>query len=430
MTAAKRTAPGRIVPLGWGEGDESAEGALGRGAVGCSSSAPGPTQTPGTETRPRLRPRRRAGLALAGAVAVVLALVLILPRLLLVGAAPEDEVREYLDALVAADVTTLREHLATTAEASDAALTQEVLLAAEDRVTDYSIDAVERAGQQVTVTATLRSGATSQQSTFTVLPESGSSFAPATWRLEAIPTDVFAVSIPGHAEALLVNGVAFPLSALPTRSTDYDQRVMSLALLPGTYELTLPESGELLVPMPEQVAVPLPGGELRQAGAVLGYDLSETGRDLVTAQIDELLEDCAAATTDAPPDCPFAAAELSVDGSPVNDGEAAEGTWEVTAPAEYEIERWVSATWSVESELGQATFTPTPTPDGSTAPPQQINFLIDGVTWLSPTGELQTDLRSGQSIVAVGCADSRTGLVVPAGPVSEGDAASACEDVV
>src|SRR5699024_8260349 len=140
-----------------------------------------PPQRPGgTPVNPAPEPgrsRSRPRLELLGALAVLLALVLLLPRLLVGGAGPEQIVRAHLDALVAGDVTTVREHLDTSQEASDAALTPAVLHAAEQRVTGYTIDDVQQSGRRATVTATLHLGSTSQQATYTVSADPAGPFA-------------------------------------------------------------------------------------------------------------------------------------------------------------------------------------------------------------------------------------------------------------
>lgn len=406
MPPAKSTPTGRTLPLGWSGTAASAEDRLGGAPVEAGGTGP-------ESGRSRRRPR----LLLAAAIAMVLALVLVLPRLLVGGPGPEELVREHLDALVTADIATVREHLDTGQEASDAAMTAAILRAAEERVTGYAIDAVEQHGEQAEVTATLRTASTSQKATFTAHSESAGPFSRTRWMLDPVPSAVVTVTVPGRADVLRINGVEMPLDELPTRATSHDQQVVSLRLLPGTYALEVNGAGELLDPAVETLVVPAPGSTLHHAGTVVGYDLDDEGRSQVRARILEVLEDCTEATVAIPVSCPFSALDLSP---------GTEGTWEVTPPAEFRFDRHIGETWNIASSRGRADFTPAPTSDGQTPPPRQITFFLAATAEIDPSGQLQTSVRPGTISVMVGCESGGNGE--GADPSDESSAPSCTDD--
>lgn len=418
MKASKHAVTGRTLPLGWAqpEGEPLAQ------------HGPAPGEAPATEPLGSTgqcrdagqgsgRRVRRPGLALTGAIGAVLVLVLVLPRLLLGSASPEDPVREYLDALVAGDAATVREHLTDPAEASDAALTEDVLGAATDRITSYTIDAIRTDGRQAAVTASLRSGESVQQVSYTVRSQAMSSFVPSTWELLPVAAAEFVVTVPEGVQELLINAVPVAIAGQPSRQGMYGQQLLTLRLLPGSYDLVLPGRSSQLIPVTVEVSVPVHAGELRRAGAVMGYELSARGHAEVAAQVDEILEQCATATTATPPDCPFFAPGDSRPEGPVEASDAggpaaspaSPGTWQITAPSNYQIERWIGASWTIGSDTGQAVFTPAPGADGSAAPPQIIHFLIDGIALLDPSGELRTELSQSVILNIVTCVDAEDG---------------------
>ena len=446
MKASTPAPTGRTLPLGWTqpEGDLPASHgpAAGEGPAAELGGATGPggatalvsTTDPGSGRR-----ARRRGFALAGAVCAVLALVLVLPRLLLGGASPEDPVRDYLDALVAGDVVTVREHLTDSAETSDAALTSEVLRAARHRITSYTIDTVQIEGGQAMVTASLSSGTGVQQAAFTVRSQAPSSFAPATWELLPVAAPEFVVTVPEGVQELLINAVPIPLSGQPSREGMYGQQLLTLRLLPGSYELELPARSERLIPVVEDVSISMQTDELRRAGAVLGYELSTQGREEVTAQVDAVLEECAATTTAAPPNCPFFAFTDSRPGGPVEGSDdsgvaepsaapsAAPGTWQVTAPSNYRIERWISASWSITSDTGYAVFTAAPGADGSAGTSQIVPFIIDGIALLDPSGELHLELSQSYVLNLVTCVEVEEGSRETITWPLEGESVAVCQ---
>lgn len=443
MKASKHAVTGRALPLGWpqpeseplaqhgpatgeapstGPASSSGQDSSGHGSSGHGSSGQGGDAGHGSD---RWVPR--PGLALAGAIGAVLILVLVLPRLLLGSASPEDPVREYLDALVAGDAVTVREHLTDPAGASDVALTTEVLSAAEDRIISYTIDALRTDGRQAVVTASLSSGESVQQASFTVRSRAASSFVASTWELLPVAAAEFVVTVPEGVQELLINAVPVAISGQPIRQGMYDQQVLTLRLLPGSYDLELPGRNPRLVPVTEKVSVPVHSGELRRAGAVMGYELSALGHAEVTAQVDEILEECATATTATPPDCPFFAASDSRPGG-ADVSPASQGTWQVTAPSSYWIERWISASWSIGSDIGQAVFTPAPGADGSAVPPQSIPFLIDGIALLEPSGELSVELSQSVTLSIVACVDVEDGNRTTVTWPIEGESFVVCQD--
>ena len=436
MKASTPAPTGRTLPLGWTQPEGELPAFHGPAAGEGPAAEPGgatelvSTTDPGSDRR-----AHRRGLALAGAVCVVLALVLVLPRLLLGGASPEDPVRDYLDALVAGDVVTVREHLTDSAETSDAALTAEVLRAATHRITSYTIDTVQIEGGQAMVTASLSSGTGVQQAAFTVRSQAPSSFAPATWELLPVAAPEFVVTVPEGVQELLINAVPIPLSGQPSREGMFGQQLLTLRLLPGSYELELPARSERLIPVVEDVSISMQTDELRRAGAVLGYELSPRGREEVTAQVDAVLEECAASTTAAPPDCPFFAFTDSRPGGPAEESDvggaagpsAAPGTWQVTAPSNYRIERWISASWSITSDTGYAVFTSAPGADGSAGTSQIVPFIIDGIALLDPSGELHLELSQSYVLNLVTCVEVEEGSRETITWPLEGESVAVCQ---
>ncbi|GAA4521222.1 hypothetical protein GCM10023160_07810 [Brachybacterium paraconglomeratum] len=437
MNASTPAPTGRTLPLGWTqpEGEPPAQHAPATG--GAPALDLGGVRGLGGATPPDSGRRlRRPGLALAGAIGVVLALVLVLPGLLLGGGSPEDPVREYLDALVAGDVTTVREHLAASEETSDIALTHEVLAAATDRISSYTIDTVHTGGGQATVTASLVSSTGIQQASFTVRSQAASSFSPAAWELVPVAATEFVITVPEGVQELLINAVPIPLSGQPSREGMYGQQLLVLRLLPARYDLELPARSERLTPAVETVSIPMQTDQLRRAGVVLGYELSTQGREDVTAQVDAILGECAAATTAAPPDCPFYAFTDSRPGGPAEGSHAVgaaesfaeSGTWQVTAPSTYQIERWISASWSVTSDTGYAVFTAAPGADGSAGTSQIVPFVIDGITVLDPSGQLHVVLSQSFVLNPVTCIDVEDGSRTTALWPVEGESVGACQD--
>lgn len=352
MTPDQSAPTGRTLSLGWSGAEAS------------------PPQRPGgTPADPAPEPRRsrsRTRLALLGALAVLLALVLLLPRLLVGGAGPEEIVREHLDALVAGDVTTVREHLDTRRDASDAALNTAVLRAAEQRVTDFTIDDVRQSGHRATVTATLHLGSSSQQATYAVSADPGGPFARPRWSLDPVPSAVYTVTVPDRAEELLINGVELSLTELSARPTDYDQQVISLRLLPGSYALTLPDGDELLDPAVETLEVPAPGHTAQRAGAVVAYELSDEGRSQVRARTDAGLAECAASRGEAAP------------------------ARTLPPSAALEITYHVGTTWNIMSTPGPTDSTADRGSEGFDAR-QEFPFVLRG-TVVYADGELRTTL--------------------------------------
>ncbi|MGO1226997.1 MAG: hypothetical protein ACTH6N_00435 [Brachybacterium tyrofermentans] len=437
MKESKSAPTGRTLPLGWTrpEGEPAALRGPGTGEIPATGTGGGTGRVSAADPGSGRRTRRR-GVALAGAICAVLVLVLVLPRLLIGGASPEDPVRAFLDALVAGDVATVREHLADSAETSDIALTEEVLRAATDRITSYTIDAVETGGGQATVTASLSSGTSVEQASFTVRSQATSSFAPATWELVPVVATEFVVTVPEGVRELLINAVPIPLSGQPSREGMYGQQLLILRLLPGSYELGLPARSERLFPVVEKVSIPMQREQLRRAGAVLGYELSTQGFEEVTAQVEATLEKCAAATVAAPPECPFFAftddrPDGPVGSAGVMDAEepsAVPGTWQVTSPSSYQIDRWISASWNITSDTGYAVFTSAPGADGSAGTSQIVPFVIDGIVVLDPSGELHIALSQGLLLNIVTCIDVDDGSRETVTWPLEGESVAVCQD--
>src|SRR5699024_10269925 len=133
--------------------------------------------------------------------------------------------------------------------------------------------------------------------------------------------------VPFGTEQILINGVLVTLAEEDVAEMTYHLPTLALQLLPGTYEITLPDGGPLLEAVSSEITVPLYLGHSRSTATPVHYELSEKGRAEAAAQLEDLLADCARDTTARPEDCPFAApsADDSWPRQPVR------GTWTLTA---------------------------------------------------------------------------------------------------
>lgn len=258
-------------------------------------SASGSGGTPGQPERPG-SPRRRM-LAIVAALALIIGAVLVLPSFVFVDS-PERAAREYLDALVEGDVEVLAAHSESLRGATGATLAGPIYQAAQDRVTSYRIDAVEASQTAATVQVTLDDGTEQKQTELSLTAHSAEPFAPVDWRVDPIPLTSALVTYPLGTLEIQVNGVALPIADLTPQIDDMGQPTVAIALLPGTYEIAMPDAGEYLDPITASVTAP---AQLTIAGPRRGetsYGLSELGHQYVIDEVVRQLEECLSTNAD------------------------------------------------------------------------------------------------------------------------------------
>ncbi|WP_114853284.1 hypothetical protein [Brachybacterium sp. YJGR34] len=374
MSPSPRSQAARTLPRGW------------------SAAQPGTAElrAPLAEPPPAAAGRSRAArpaIALLGSLALLLALVTILPRVLMTGGGPEQAVRDYLDALVAGDAQVVRAHLEARDRASSAAITDEILAGATERVIDYRITAVERSGDAAVVTALLETGTAARTSTFTLTARSAGSFSPVTWELDPVIMPLQVVLTPTAPEELIINGVTLPVADLAGFGSGYGRSGVLLQLPPGAYVLSLPEADALRTPVPARLEVPPTLEHGRHVETTLSYDLSASGRKEVIADLEAQLEECARSTSPQPVGCPFGVVDEQ--GAVIRAGE---GTWTVTPPDTYRFTPWVADAWSVAGEDGRAVFTPKSASAGEEVEARIVTFPIGAVSRPDGGGALRTEL--------------------------------------
>lgn len=373
MGAKKRSgAPARSIALGWESSEEASAptaapvpGAVrdrGPGGVGlvpptgADEVPPSPSPGPGPQTPARSWRWLRIVTAIALVLAVTAAMVQLVNRL-----GPDDVVREYLEAIVAADAATLRAHRASSTDGetgaegvSDIALVDEVLTRAAQRVTGYTIESVELSQGQAEVEATLHSELGDSSVTVNLQSADSGPFSTVTWQLQPVALPEIELEVPGGVEQILVNGVALDVSALSERdSSPVHQRVL-LSVLPGIYEITLPEpdeGGELIETGEDSVTVPVRLDQWRSPPTAVSYELSSVGEQAAQATIRTELQECVQEATSAQPEqCPV---RIDADAEGMD---GATGRWEITQLPELLYEHPAGDGWLFSGVLGEAQF--------------------------------------------------------------------------
>lgn len=387
----RKRAVGRALPLGWGDGAAMA----------------GPS---GSALRVRSRRTRRL-LAIGCVLALVVALFVGLPRLLSSTAGPERVISEFLQAVVDGDLETVLAQTEDAPDASAAALTAQVLGEARDRLESFEIQQVEVAADTATVTASLHTPAARSEVTFTLTAADAGPFAPLAWELAPVGLPEFLIDVPFGTEEIAINGVSLPVAELGIAGDPFRSRI-AVQLLPGTYEISLPDSRRWLEASPLALEAPPTFGNWRKPIRGLQYDLDEDGLSEVQRQVDAALEGCAAAVSPAPEGCPFAVPDAPA-GDPATT--AAQGTWTLTDLPRVDVLAGDPFLWMVFGQ-GTAEFTPsTPRADGAphdgagAATPIQVPFELDGSATIDGEGELDVVLRSTTSLAYTYCVDEETG---------------------
>ena len=316
------------------------------------SSAPDPraeAPVPGRKVRRRLW--------LIGGIAALLALVLVLPQLLMGERGPEVEARSFLQAILDADTDTVREHMAPPADgALDVALTDQVMLAAPERVDRFTIEATEIEGDSAEVTATLRLGHRTHETVLHLTRHREGMLRRPVWELEPVVLPVLRLSVPVSADSILINDVEVELPPSSLGDFPLGLTEVHLSALPGGYQLRAPESGDGVSPVPARSTVPPVLGEWTASLIELDYEITEAGvEQLRDSLIDGPLAECADSTSPRPERCPFSAPE----------GVTGDGTWEIRTPPQITAMSGTGGFVEALGHSGVAEFTVTAA-DGTT----------------------------------------------------------------
>lgn len=352
LPAGARSARGRTT------GDRSAGAAPIGGSTARGSSAEIPSAPAAADDRvSATAPLRRRGWWLLGGVAALLALVLVLPQVLVGERSPETEARSFLQAILDGDTDAVREHMVEPeGGVLDLALTDQVVLAGEERVDRFTIEETRVDGDTAQVTATLSLGRRTQETTLHLTRHREGALRRPVWELEPVELPVMRVAVPVSAAAVLINGVEVPLSDEARANQAFGLVEVHLVVLPGVYQISAPESGEAVTPTTVRSTIPPVLGPWLNSLIEIGYELTETGEEqLGTYLIDTALAECARSTQPRPENCPLSAPE-EVTG---------EGTWQILTPPQIHVAGGATGYYDAYGYGGLAEFTVT-AEDGST----------------------------------------------------------------
>jgi hypothetical protein len=313
VVAERRQAPARIIRTGWSEPERSsaARGPIEAGPREHHRALPGDL--------PRGRYRQRG---LPAAVTLLVAVLLALPWLVNHGEGPEEVVRAYLSALVAADADGLRPHLAASAGAFDLAIAPVIARSTTDRIRSFALEEVEVRGMDAAVTATLVSAVEARTVRFTLHGSSAGPLGPVRWRLDPVRLPELDLALPVGTSRLLINGVEVPVPEVTWRSGLLTPRLLVLRVLPGTYRIAVPTGGRPVVAPPVTLRAPL-HEEIWHSGRVeVGVDLAPSGVAAANALLRDELAACTRSTLPQPSGCPFG----------VDLADSVRGQWEILTP--------------------------------------------------------------------------------------------------
>lgn len=357
QAASAMPGPGRTT------GDRSAGGSpAGSSSAGYPSAGSPSAGSPSTPVAADDRvsataPFRRRGWWLLGGIAALLALVLVLPQVLVGERSPETEARSFLQAILDGDTDAVREHMVEPeGGVLEAALTDQVVLAAEERVDRFTIEETTVDGDTAQVTATLQLGRRTQETTLHLTRHREGALRRPVWELEPVELPVMRVAVPVSAPAVLINGVEVPLSDEAKADQAFGLVEVHLVVLPGVYQLSAPEGGKAVTPTTVRSTIPPVLGPWLNSLIEIGYELTETGEEqLGTYLIDTALAECARSTQPRPENCPFGASE-EVTG---------EGAWKILTPPQIHVAGGAAGYYDAYGYGGLAEFTVT-AEDGST----------------------------------------------------------------
>ena len=346
-------ATGRVIAGGW---DGAEERPLSGPSPSAELPAAGVPPTPAA-AGPSPAPLRRRRWWLLGGIAALLALVLVLPQVLVGERSPETEARSFLQAILDADTDTVREHMVEPEDGVlDVALTDQVTLAAEERVDRFTIEDTTIDGDTAQVTATLSLGRRTQETTLHLTRHREGALRRPVWELEPVELPVMRVAVPVSAPAVLINGVEVPLPEDVMATQAFGLVEVHLVVLPGVYQVSAPEGGEAVTPTTVRSTIPPVLGPWLNSLIEIGYDLTDTGEEqFSTYLIDTALAECARSTQPRPENCPFGAPE-EVTG---------EGTWQIITPPHIQVAGGAAGYYDAYGYGGQAEFTVT-AEDGTT----------------------------------------------------------------
>ena len=346
-------ATGRVIAGGW---DGAEERPLSGPSPSAELPAAGVPPTPAA-AGPSPAPHRRRRWWLLGGIAALLALVLVLPQVLVGERSPETEARSFLQAILDADTDAVREHMVEPEDGVlDVALTDQVTLAAEERVDRFTIEETRVDGDTAQVTATLSLGRRTQETTLHLTRHREGVLRRPVWELEPVELPVMRVAVPVSAPAVLINGVEVPLSDEARAHQAFGLVEVHLVVLPGVYQLSAPEGGEAVTPTTVRSTIPPVLGPWLNSLIEIGYELTETGEEqLSTYLIDTALAECARSTQPRPENCPIGAPE-EVTG---------EGTWQIITPPQLNVAGGAAGYYDAYGFGGLAEFTVT-AEDGTT----------------------------------------------------------------
>lgn len=382
---------GRELSLGWDQPEHLAPRgpAPSSAAPNSTASEPSAPSAAGSTPAPGGRRGRRL-LALGAAAALVLALLIGLPRLGLGADGPEEVAREFLQAMVDGDLETVRVHVRSVPDASPAALTAEVLEAAEDRLVSAEILDVERVADTATVTARLVTSATERELVLPLQATSTGAFSPVRWEIVPIELPETLVALPIDAERIEVNGIPVEVDELDVDGNADTPRI-ALQLLPGTYEIAVPATSDWVEATTASVTVPAVFGAWRKPVDLGDRMLSEAGTEELERRIDETLQACTQAPAADPEPC--------AEGVPGELGDWSPGTLIVVEAAPLGDFLWRFSASDA---------------DGTDATPVEVV----GMAYLDGGGELRVRLGENSSFTYTTCVEAETGKVTGIGLVA------------
>ena len=283
--------------------------------------------------------------------------MLVLPQVLVGERSPETEARSFLQAILDGDTDAVREHMVEPeGGVLDLALTDQVVLAAEERVDRFTIEETRVDGDTAQVTATLSLGRRTQETTLHLTRHREGVLRRPVWELEPVELPVMRVAVPVSAPAVMINGVEVPLSDEARAHQAFGLVEVHLVVLPGVYQLSAPEGGEAVTPTTVRSTIPPVLGPWLNSLIEIGYELTETGEEqLSTYLIDTALAECGRSTQPRPENCPLSAPE-EVTG---------EGTWQIITPPQLNVAGGAAGYYDAYGFGGLAEFTVT-AEDGTT----------------------------------------------------------------
>lgn len=393
---------GRTLPSGWGGQDAPSDlRTPGAPAVPDPSGADGNDRGSGSGSDGPARRGRRL-LAVLAVLVLVGGLLLALPRLLGAGHGPEQVAGEFLQAVVDGDLETVRSHARDDAEASTAALTAEILAGAQNRPASFEIQQVTVEAGTATVTAALRTGTGREAVALTLSAHDAGPLSPVEWELDPVELPELRIDLSFGVSEIEIEGVTFAVDDIQVRRETYEPQV-AVQLLPGTYDVRVPEVPHGVEPPQRALEVPAALEGDRVPVHDLRLRLDEDGREEMRTQVDAALEDCLASTSGAPEGCPFAVTEPGEDAAGTGSG-----TWSLPAPPDLESRSVSAFLWVFDGD-GAAQFTPA---DG--AAPIVVPFTVQGTAAITDQGTLEVHLRSAGEVSYGYCVDAETGTVTGA----------------